>query len=139
MRTLALDVGLRRIGVAISDPTGTLARTLTVTKRDAKIWKRIAQWVREHKVEQIVVGLPLLLDGTRGAQTQDVERFVRELEQHVSVPIHLWDESLSTVTAQRLMIAAGRSAKTRRKRIDAVAAAVILQDFLDAKRERSEP
>ena len=133
MRTLALDVGLRRVGVAISDPTGTLARTLAVVRRDSHIWNRIGDWVRDEVVGEVVVGLPLLLDGTRGAQAQEVEEFARQLEQHVRVSVRLWDERLSTVEAQRLMIDAGRSQRDRRDRIDAVAAAVILQDFLDAQ------
>ena len=84
-------------------------------------------------VGEVVVGLPLLLDGTRGAQAQEVEEFARQLEQHVRVSVRLWDERLSTVEAQRLMIDAGRSQRDRRDRIDAVAAAVILQDYLDAQ------
>ena len=89
--------------------------------------------MRDEAVGEVVVGLPLLLDGTRGAQAQEVEAFVRQLEQHVRVSVRLWDERLSTVEAQRLMIDAGRSQRDRRDRIDAVAAAVILQDFLDAQ------
>ena len=136
MRTLGLDVGLRRVGVAISDPTGMLARTLAVIKRGANTWTQIAQWVHDEEVGHVVVGYPLLLDGTKGAQTRDVDEFVQELERHVSVPIHLWDERFSTVTAQRLMISAGRNAREREKRIDAAAAAVILQDYLDAERRK---
>ena len=133
MRILALDVGLRRIGVAISDPTGTLARTLAVVRRDGNIWTRIAQWVSDEEVGSIVVGYPLLFDGSKGSQARDVEAFVGELEQHVSAPIHLWDESLSTARAQQIMIESGRRRQDRKKHIDAVAAAVILQEFLDAR------
>ena len=133
MRILSLDVGLRRVGVAISDPTGTLARTLAVVRRDGNIWTRISEWVSEEGVGDIVVGYPLLLDGSKGAQARDVEAFVGELGQQVSAPIHLWDESLSTVRAQQIMIEAGRRRQDRKKRIDAVAAAVILQEFLDAR------
>lgn len=138
MRVLALDVGDRRVGVAISDALGMLARTLTVIRRSGHDYQSIADLVRAHDVKRIVAGYPRNMDGSVGLQARKVEAYVAGLEQHVDVPIEFWDERLSTAEAQRLMIEAGRRPRERRERIDAVAAAVILQDYLDSARgERS--
>jgi putative Holliday junction resolvase len=132
-RVLALDPGERRIGVAISDPTRTLARSLCVLERRSRQedFAAIAELVREHKIGLVVVGHPRNLNGTIGPQARRVKRYVDALAKTLPVPLILWDERLSTLTAERLMIETGRPARKRRKRIDAVAAAVILQDYLD--------
>lgn len=132
MRVLALDVGDRRVGVAISDPSGRLARPVATIKRTGRDFRVIADLVLEHSVDHIVAGYPSNMDGSVGAQARRVESYVKGLRQHVTVPIELWDERLSSVEAERLMIETGRSAGYRRNRIDAVAAAVILQSYLDA-------
>ena len=134
-RVMALDLGERRIGVAISDPTRTLARSLCVLERRSKQedFTAIAELVREHGVDLVVVGHPRSLDGTIGPQARRVQRYADALAEVLPVPLILWDERLSTSTAEQLMIEAGRPARKRRKRIDAVAAAVILQDYLDAQ------
>ena len=134
-RVLALDPGERRIGVAISDPTRTLARSLCVLERRSRQedFAAIAALVREHGVGLVVVGHPRSLDGTIGPQARRVERYADALAKTLPVPLILWDERLSTFTAGQLMIKAGQSARKRRERIDAVAAAVILQDYLDAQ------
>lgn len=139
MRILALDVGDRRVGVAISDPLGLLARSLAVVKRSGHDYQSIVDMVREYDVKRIVAGYPRNMDGSVGEQARRVEAYVDGLEEHVDVPIEFWDERLSTVEAQRLMIEAGRRARERRDRIDAVAAAVILQDYLDAGKGRQSP
>jgi len=131
MRILALDVGDRRVGVAISDPIGMLARPLAVVKRSGRDYKRIADLAKEHGAELIVAGYPRNMDGSVGAQARKVEAYLAGLEEYIDVPIELWDERLSTFEAQRLMIETGRRARERRERIDAAAAAVILQDYLD--------
>jgi len=132
---MALDLGERRIGVAISDPTRILARSLCVLERRSKKedFTAIAELVREHGVDLVVVGHPRSLDGTIGPQARRVQRYADALAEVLPVPLILWDERLSTSTAEQLMIEAGRPARKRRKRIDAVAAAVILQDYLDAQ------
>ncbi|HID86527.1 MAG TPA: Holliday junction resolvase RuvX [Anaerolineae bacterium] len=135
VRVLALDVGEQRIGVAVSDPSQTLARSLKVLERrslqdDIAAIRRL---VEELQVVQIIVGHPRSMDGTVGGQARLVEGFVRELEQALQVPILLWDERLSTVTAARLLSERGVSARKQRGRIDSVAAAVILQDYLDSQ------
>jgi putative Holliday junction resolvase len=134
-RVLALDLGERRIGVAISDPTHTLARSLCVLERRSRQedFAAIAELVREHEVELVVVGHPRSLDGTIGPQARRVERYADTLAKTLPVPLIFWDERLSTCIAEQLMIEAGRTARKRRKRVDAVAAAVILQNYLDAQ------
>lgn len=140
MRLMALDVGGRRIGVAVSDPEQTLARSLSVIERRSEQdgMTAIASLVEEHHVEKIIVGHPLLLDGTAGEQARRVEAYAAKLQEAVGIPIVLWDEGLSTIRAREMMIEAGTRQKDRRTRLDAVAAAVILQDYLDSRRRRRE-
>lgn len=131
MRILGLDVGEKRIGVAVSDPGRSLARSLQVIERGPKggDLEVIGQLVRELDISCIVVGYPRSLDGTIGEQAKRVERYARELERGLSVSVVLWDERFSTVTAERLMRETGR--KEGHRGIDAVAAALILQSYLD--------
>ncbi len=138
-RTLSLDVGDARIGVALSDATGTLASpldTIRVKTRDRAI-RRIVELVGEHRVGQMVVGLPVSLDGHIGPQAQKVRDFLSELEAMLTVPVVTWDESYSTFEAGEMMRQAGVP-KTRRKDLrDAAAAAVILQQYLDGRNRQA--
>jgi putative Holliday junction resolvase len=131
---LALDVGSRRIGVALSDPTRTLATPLTTLRAQplAQVLERIAQLAREHEAVELVVGLPLTLSGEIGPQAKLVEAFVAALRAVVSLPIHTFDERLTSMAAERMMIELGLKPEQRKARIDEVAASIILQDFLDA-------
>ena len=135
MRVLALDVGDKRIGVAISDPSQVLARSLKVIQRGSRQedFAAVARLVEEYAVEKVVVGYPRSLDGKAHAQAKKVERYATGLAESLTVPMLLWDERFSTVTAERLMREAGLRGKKRWKGIDAVAAAVILQDYLDSQ------
>jgi len=135
MRILALDVGDKRIGVAISDPSQLLARSLKVIQRGSRQedFAAVARLVEEYEVERVVVGYPRSLDGTVGEQADKVERYAAGLAKAMDVPLVLWDERFSTVSAERLMREAGSRGKKRRERVDAVAAAVILQDYLDSR------
>jgi putative Holliday junction resolvase len=140
MRYLALDVGDRRIGVAVGDESGRLATPLTVIHRTSKAddFGRIAQLVQEQGAEALVIGHPLDADGTAGPQAQRIERYGRALAdalqaKGLDLTAIFWDEYGTTQRAQETMIASGRKAKKRRARIDAVAAAFILQDYLDAR------
>jgi len=135
MRILALDVGERRIGVAVSDPTQTLARTLLVLDRreDKKVRERVAALVQEQGVERVVVGYPLSLSGEAGSQALRVGRFARAMAQALEVPVELWDESYSTVEAERILRERRVYGPQRRQQVDAIAAAVILQDYLDTQ------
>jgi len=136
MRILALDVGERRIGVAVSDPSGTLATPHSVIRRRSKAedFAAVARLVAELKAERVVVGLPLSLNGTIGPQARRVVRYARSLAQTLTVPVELHDERYSTATAEELL--AERRGR-RRVPIDAAAAAVILQDYLESHRGKT--
>jgi putative Holliday junction resolvase len=134
-RALGLDLGARRIGVALCDSAGTLATPYEVVQRSGdrrRDHRRIAELVDEAGAEVVVVGLPLSLDGSAGPAAQGVEAEVVELREHLLVPVELWDERLSTVEATRRLQSAGVSGRKRRHVIDQVAATVILQSWLDA-------
>ena len=138
MRALGLDVGERRIGVALSDAEGILAVALTVieAKSDDDALRQIIALAHEYEVERIVVGLPLSLDGSLGPQAQKVRSFTELLEGCTELPVVEWDERYSTADAERVLVEAGVRRDKRKKRIDSVAAAFILQGYLD--RERSD-
>ena len=140
MSLLALDIGERRVGVAVSNESGLIATPLTVIRRRSKAedFARVVQLIGESGAVGLIVGHPLNTDGSAGPQARRVERYVVALTEALrleglSVPVILWDEHGSTQRAQELMIRAGRSAKYRRQQIDAAAAAVILQDYLDGQ------
>jgi putative Holliday junction resolvase len=138
MRILALDVGERRIGVAVSDPTGMLATPHGVIHRRSKAqdFAAVARLVAELGAERVVVGLPLSLNGDVGPQARRVTRYAQALARALPVPLELYDERYSTVTADELLAEGGR--KRRRTPIDAAAAAVILQEYLaDSKSQMS--
>jgi putative Holliday junction resolvase len=141
MKLLALDVGDRRIGVAVSDATGLIASPLATIHRGSKAddYAKIAQMLQEQRAEGLVIGQPLNEDGSVGPQARRIERYVAALkdalcERGIELPVVLWDERMSSIRAQEAMIAAGHRARKRRARIDEVAAAVILQDYLDEHR-----
>jgi putative Holliday junction resolvase len=135
-RTLGLDIGDRWIGVAVSDPLGILASPLTRIDRtsDEAAVKAIADLVRKHEAKAVVAGLPYSMDGNVGPQAVRVQDFLRKLAESLSVPIETSDERLSTVVATQGMIAAGVSRESRKGKIDAAAAALILQWYLDRLR-----
>ena len=137
---MALDVGDRRVGVAVSDPLGLWARPLTVITRRSRQedYRAIARLVREQEVSRIVVGHPLSMDGRVGPQALRVERYAAGLAEFLDIPVVLWDERLSTAEAERLLHESGETSREYRGKIDAVAAAVILQSYLDAVEEREE-
>ena len=147
VRYLALDVGDRRVGIAVSDETGLIATPLTVILRKSKAedFATIARLVQEQNAGGLVIGQPLNANGSAGPQAVRVERYALALvqalrDEGLEVTITFWDEYLSTQRAQRAMIAAGRRSRERRMHIDAAAAAVILQDYLDEQwPDRSVP
>ena len=138
MRILALDVGDRRLGVAVSDPLGMWARPLTVITRRSREqdFQAIARLVKEQGAARVVVGHPVTMSGEVGPQARRVERYAAALAERLGVPVVLWDERLSTAEAERLLRESGESSRQYRGRLDAVAAAVILQSYLDAVEER---
>ena len=139
MRIVGLDVGERRIGVAVSDVTGTLARPLAVLRTatlDGQsvqiVADEIARLAREDDgVGSIVVGLPRRLDGTPTEMTSRVEAFARQLEARTALPVTLQDERLSSREAESRLAVHEKDWRARKRRLDAAAAAVILQDYLD--------
>ena len=132
-RLLAVDVGSVRVGIALSDPTATIAQPLTVIDcRREDVFARIHSLVAEHDVQHIVVGRPVTMAGVAGLAVQAVDAFVAQLRLHIQVPITFWDERLSTKAAERAMIEGNVRRDRRRGSIDKVAAALILQGFLDA-------
>lgn len=131
MAILGLDVGEKRIGVALAE--GLLAIPLTVIDRrvEETDMEMIVALVEEYRAERIVVGLPRLMNGNIGTQAEEIFSFCGVLAEHVDIPVDTWDERLSTVTAERLLIDIGMKRKKRKGKIDAIAASVILQAYLD--------
>ena len=130
MRILGLDVGEKRIGVAISDPTNTIAQPFEVIERDGGEFSHISSIVKENDVGEIVVGYPKNMDGSAGPMAKKIEEFAGKISELVDVPVVFIDERLSTVEAERIMISADVSRKKRKKSIDKVAAAIILEGRL---------
>ncbi|MCW2831960.1 MAG: Holliday junction resolvase RuvX [Aeromicrobium sp.] len=136
-RRLGVDVGDVRIGVAVSDPDGILATPVETVAAGPNAVARLAQLVQEHEVLECVVGLPIGLSGREGPAVVKVRTFCDELSAAIDpVPIRLFDERMSTMTADSMLRQGGRSGKGRRSVIDQVAATVILQTALDAERIR---
>lgn len=141
---LGLDVGDRRIGVAVSDPDRRFALPLhSIDRKQGGEMEAIAAVVREDEVAEIVVGLPLSLSGESGPQAASAKAFAQDLERQLSLPVHLWDERLSTREALGRVEGARRAGRRDRGRqpeadTDALAASIILQAFLDGHRMRPE-
>jgi putative Holliday junction resolvase len=136
VRLLGLDVGDVRIGVALSDETATIASGLPTLTRvgPRKDVKAVAALVREHGVEEVVVGLPRRLDGTVGPQAEKVQAFAADLRSSLRLPVHEWDERFTSVEATRTLIEGGVRRRDRKHSVDKVAAVLILQGFLDRRR-----
>ena len=139
-RLLALDVGDRRVGVAVSDSTGRLARPLTIIVRRSKRedFAKIARLVQEQNATGLVVGYPLNMDDSIGPQARRVQRYAAALDHALPVPVILWDERLSSEEAAERFRAAAGNRRRRKKYLDDAAAAVILQEYLDAQGNRQE-
>jgi putative holliday junction resolvase len=140
-RVLALDVGSRRLGVAVSDPTGTVASPLVTLPRrtPADDAAALGELAAEHEAATLVVGLPRTLPGGEGPAARAVRAYVKELGAHLpGLRVELVDERLSTVAAERAMIAGGVRRADRRAAVDQVAASLFLQVWLDGRRARRE-
>jgi len=137
VRILGLDVGDKRIGVAMSDPMEILASTLTVIerKRDGSEFETILALVKEHKAGRIVVGFPRSMDGSIGQQAQKTQAFAEALSKLTDIPIELSDEQLSTSMATDMMRNSGKNRKQIKARRDTAAAALILQWYLNEHRQ----
>jgi putative Holliday junction resolvase len=138
MRIMGLDVGDRTIGVAVSDAFGWTAQGLEVIRRTSleRDLIRLKELVQQCEVSSFVVGLPKNMNGTLGPQGEKVLAFVDVLKEAAGLPVELWDERLTTVAAQKTLISADVSRAKRRQVVDKMAAALILQGYLDSKSRR---
>ncbi len=137
MRILAIDYGSKGIGIAISDELQMMARPLTTIRRKrmkmSEIYDRISSLVQENQAGELVVGMPLNMDGSRGDAAISVEKFISKLKEKMEIPVFAVDERLTSYEADQILREMGVSEKERRARSDEYAAMIILQDFLDQK------
>ena len=138
MRIIPIDYGDAHTGVALSDPTGFLTgSTRTIHSRSARVvLDELVKLIRDQQVDELVMGFPRNMDGTEGPRAQLYRDFARQLEGAAGLPVVLWDERRTTVDAHRILFEAGQNAKKRKKTVDAVAASLILEGYLDARRLR---
>ena len=136
MRFLGLDIGSKRVGIALSDELGIIAQGLpnlirTTPKNDIR---KLLEIARRHNVEKIVVGLPKNMNGTLGKSAEQVLTFIQEMKVKTAIPVDLWDERLSTIAVTRTLISANVSRRRRKEVVDKLAAVYILQGFLDSQK-----
>ena len=132
---LGLDVGSKRIGVAVSDPLGITAQGLETIQRQNKRldFAQLERVIRQYEVVEIVVGFPLRMSGAEGIQAEKMQRFAEELRQRFHLPVHLWDERLTSAQANRLLRETEMSIKRRGEVVDQMAAVLILQSWMEAR------
>jgi len=132
-RCLGLDLGEKRIGVALSDPLGWTAGPLTAVARIG--WRRdlaaLRSLIDSHEVCRVIVGLPIRMDGTAGERARRTQEFVERLRASLSIPVESWDERLTTAQAERVLLEADVRREKRRQVVDSMAASLILQGYLD--------
>jgi len=134
-RILAIDYGSRRMGLAVSDPLGITAQGLATLERKNKRsdFARLERTLRQYEVREIVVGYPLRMSGEAGTQSEKVAEFAKALRQEFELPVHLWDERLTSAEANRVLREADISVRKRAAAVDRMAAVLILQSFLEAR------
>ncbi len=137
MRILGLDYGSRTVGVAVCDPLGITAQGVEIVRRKEedklrKTLARIEEIIKEYQVEKIVLGLPLNMNDTEGVRVEKTREFAAMLERRSGLPIIMWDERLTTVEADNIMIEAGIRRENRKDYVDMIAAQIILQGYLDS-------
>ena len=130
-RLLGLDIGSRRIGVAISDELGIVASPLGFVEPGPNDRAAFRKLVEQHNTTELIVGIPRTMTGAEGPQAKEVRTYAKALARDLNMPLTYWDERFTTVIAERSLISGGRSREQRRKEIDAAAAAVMLQGYLD--------
>ena len=140
MRVMAVDYGDAHTGIAVSDPTGLLAGYAAVIDawRPEDAAEKIAAAAREHGVEELALGHPLNMDGSRGPRAEKAEAFADLLRDVTGLPVVLWDERRTTVDAHRILLRNGKDGRKRKKTVDAVAASLILEGYLARKRNQME-
>ena len=139
MRIMGLDFGSKTVGVAVSDGLLLTAQGLEIIRRKEEnklrqTLARIEELIVEYEVEEIVLGLPKHMNGTEGVRVELTEEFKEKLERRTGLPVTLWDERLTTVSADKLMMEAGVRRENRKEYVDKIAATLILQGYLDRKR-----
>jgi putative holliday junction resolvase len=136
-RILGLDVGSKRIGVAVSDPLGITAQGLeTLQRRNKRLdFEALSQLVKTWGVVEVVVGFPLRMSGEEGIQAEKMQRFAEELRERLSLPVHLWDERLTSAEANRLLRETDMSIQRRGQVVDRMAAVLILQSWMEYRRQ----
>ena len=136
MKIMAIDYGDAHTGIAISDPTGFLAGFTTTINayRPEVVSEQIAALAKEHGVEELVLGHPINMDGTRGPRSEKAQAMKALLEEVTSLPVTLWDERRTTIDAHQILMGSGKNAKKRKKVVDAVAASLILEGYLTYKK-----
>jgi putative pre-16S rRNA nuclease len=140
-RCLGIDLGEKRIGLSLSDSMGWTAGPLPALLRSG--WKKDREALRSllqaHQVQRVVVGLPIRMDGTEGDRARQARDFAQRLQQSCRIPVETWDERLTSVQAERLLLEADLSRQKRRAVIDSLAACIILQAYLDYRNRPGEP
>ena len=134
-RVLGLDVGSKTIGVAVSDPLGITAQGLnTIRRKNKRVdFAQLHALIREYQIAEIVVGYPLRMSGAEGTQAEKMQQFAQELRQRFELPVHLWDERLTSAEANRLLRDSEMSIKRRGEVVDRLAAVLILQGWMDCR------
>lgn len=137
-RVLGLDVGSRRIGIAVSDPLGITAQGLETLERKNKRhdFEHLERVIREYEVREIVVGLPLRMSGAEGTQSEKMRAYAEDLKKRFGLPVHLWDERLTSAEANRFLRETELSIEKRGKAVDRMAAVLILQGWMESRRQR---
>lgn len=137
MRILAIDYGTKRIGLAVSDPLGFTAQGIeTLPNTGIKnVLESLKKTCRDYSVKEVVIGLPINMNGSHGPGAQEILKLAPELEDHLGVPVKTWDERLSSKQVGRLMIEQGLSRKRQKESSDRLAATVILQNYLESQRK----
>ncbi len=138
MRTLAVDPGTKRVGIAVSDPTGTIAQALTTIEAApaASLARRLADIASEQGAGRVVVGMPRRMDGSYGPEAKAARELADGIRNASGLPVELVDERLTTVAAERSLLEGGMRRAKRRQSVDRVAATILLQSHLDRKRAR---
>ena len=135
-RVLGLDVGSRRIGIAVSDPLGITAQGLETLQRQNKRldFEKLEKLARDYAIAEVVVGFPLRMSGAEGVQAEKMHRFADELRARLQIPVHLWDERLTSAEANRLLRETHMSIQRRAQVVDQMAAVLILQSWMERQR-----
>lgn len=139
MRTMALDVGEKTVGIAMTDELGLIASPRETLRRDGRELDRLVEMVTREEVGEVVVGLPVSLNGTHGPSAERALQFAAWLRQRISISVVTWDERLTTAEAEKMLIAADTRRSKRRQVVDQIAATLILQNYLQSQSHSRNP